>query len=173
MIELKNHILFPPISVAVGHFNLSDEWIEKVKAFCLEIGERDESSFYTSTYFTTKKVHEEPFIKQVLDHVIKDGEEFVESWIQTYDKKSGFHAPHNHRGVLVASCLYLDDGEGTYFFEPLQNRQQNVPVKRGDILYWNPELIHFSPPTEEEKTIIGMNIDYLPQVWDYITHSEP
>tara|TARA_R110000824_G_C15064428_1_gene662747 strand:- start:2 stop:493 length:492 start_codon:yes stop_codon:yes gene_type:complete len=158
MIELRNHILFPPVVVGVGHFHLSDEWIEEAKAFCLEVGERDEPSSHTTTYFTNRKVHEEPFIKQILDQAIKDGEEFIESWIQTYDKNSGFHAPHTHRGASVASCLYLNDGKGTYFYNPLTDTQENVETKKGDILYWQPELVHYSLPSTEEKTIIGMNI---------------
>jgi len=158
MIDLKSHILFPPVVVGVGHFHLTDEWIEEVKAFCLEVGNYDDLCFHTTTYFTNRKVHEEPFIKQVLDQAIRDEEEFMESWIQIYDKKSGFHAPHTHRGSSVASCLYLTDGDGTYFHNQLQDSQQNVPVKKGDILYWNPELIHYCLPSTKEKIIIGMNI---------------
>ena len=157
-IQLRNHLLFPPVYLGVGHFDLSDEWIEKVKAFCLEVGERDEPSFHTTTYFTNCQVHNDPLIKEVLDYAIKDGEEFEESWIQTYDRNSGFHAPHTHRGTSVASCLYLNDGDGTYFYNPLTDTQENVPVKKGDILYWQPDLIHYCLPSAEEKTIIGMNI---------------
>ena len=158
MINLRSHILFPPVVVGVGHFYLSDEWIEEVKAFGLKVGKYDELCFHTTTYFTNRKVHEEPFIKQILDEAIRDGEEFMESWIQVYDKKSGFHAPHAHRGASVASCLYLTDGDGTYFYNELQDTQENVPVKKGDILYWNPELTHYCLPSTEEKIIIGMNI---------------
>tara|TARA_R110000824_G_scaffold335772_2_gene522311 strand:+ start:1490 stop:1990 length:501 start_codon:yes stop_codon:yes gene_type:complete len=158
MINLRSHILFPPVVIGVGHLDLSDEWIEEVKAFCSDVGEREEPSSHATTYFTNRKVHEEPFIKQILDQAIRDEEEFLESWIQTYDKNSGFHAPHTHRGASVASCLYLNDGHGTYFYNQLQDTQENVPVKKGDILYWQPDLIHYSLPSTEEKTIIGMNI---------------
>ena len=61
--------------------------------------------------------------------------------------------------ISGSGCLFLNDGQSTYFQDPLhQNNTTTSKVKVGDVLIWDPEIYHFSPPIMEKRIILAFNL---------------
>ena len=92
--------------------------------------------------------------------VIAPEDAFDNSWVQVYEP-GGFHPIHNHVGreISGSGCLFLNDGQSTYFQDPLhQSNTTTSKVKVGDVLIWDPEIYHFSPPIMEKRIILAFNL---------------
>ena len=158
MMEKEHRQLFPPSIVIRSHINIPDGWIDKLEEWCLNHGKYDDHGF-TTTYGTANMPHSVPWIMKVLE-VIEPEDAFDNSWVQVY-KTGGFHPIHNHAGTKISGsgCLFLTDGKSTYFQDPIhRSNTATSEVKIGDVLIWDPELYHFSPPVIEKRIILAFNI---------------
>ena len=59
--------------------------------------------------------------------------------------------------------MFLNDGQSTYFQDPLH--KSNTATSKvevgdvlGDVLIWDPEIYHFSPPIMEKRIILAFNL---------------
>ena len=91
---------------------------------------------------------------------ISPPEAFDNSWVQVYDT-GGFIPIHNHSQSKISGsgCLFLTEGQSTYFQDPLhQSKTTSSKVKVGDVLIWDPEIYHFSPPVMDKRIILAFNL---------------
>ena len=112
-----------------------------------------------TTYGTKNEAHIVPWIYKVLEP-IAPAEAFDNSWVQVYEP-GGFHPIHNHTGTKISGsgCLFLTEGQSTYFQDPLhQCNTTTSKVKVGDLLIWDPEIYHFSPPVMDKRIILSFNL---------------
>jgi len=158
-IKTEHRQLFPPSIVIKSHINIPDGWIDKLEEWCLKYGKYVDHGRLTTTYGTPNMPHSVPWIKEVLDTIAPE-EAFDNSWVQVY-KTGGFHPIHNHAGTKISGsgCLFLNDGKSTYFQDPLhKSNTATSEVKMGDVLIWDPEIYHFSPPVMEKRIILAFNL---------------
>lgn len=162
MLEFTEKLLFSPIVIGQSHLNIDSEWIQKVKVWCLSNGEHSSSGNLTSTFTSDIQAHEVDWIFEVLEQIAPKNC-FVSSWVQVYEP-GGFHPIHNHAGevdVKTSGCLFLTKGISTYFQDPLHRNQTNCnpEVSPGDVILWDPELYHFSPPVKTERIVLAFNLN--------------
>tara|TARA_B100000963_G_C22393705_1_gene565641 strand:+ start:131 stop:625 length:495 start_codon:yes stop_codon:yes gene_type:complete len=151
--------LFPPTVVIKDNIKIPDGWIDKLEEWCLKYGKYVEHGRLTTTYGTANQPHAVPWIMNVLD-LIAPEEGFDNSWVQIYEP-GGFHPIHNHAGTNISGsgCLFLNDGQSTYFQDPLhQSNTATSKVEVGDVLIWDPDIYHFSPPVMEKRIILAFNL---------------
>lgn len=161
MAEFNSSPLFPPILVHKANIDVTDEWIIKVKEWCLLTGKKDVQNDLTTTFGCGQQPHQISWIMNVLSE-ISHQQTFVNSWVQVYNP-GGFHPIHNHFGNVKTSmsgCLYLTEGPTTQFQNPLHKDQissgeNTIP---GDVLLWDSRVYHFSPPVKKERIILAFNL---------------
>ena len=158
-LKTEHRQLCPPSIVIKSHIDRPDGWVDKLEEWCLKYGQYVKHGRLTTTYGTPNMPHSVPWIKELLD-VIAPEEAFDNSWVQVYEP-GGFHPIHNHvaREISASGCLFLNDGQSTYFQDPLHksnSTSSNVVV--GDVLIWDPEIYHFSPPIMEKRIILAFNL---------------
>ena len=157
--EPEQKYLFPPSIITHSSINIPDGWIDKLEKWCLKYGKYNKHGRLTTTYGTSKMPHLVPWIMEVLDPIASE-DLFDNSWVQVYEP-GGFHPIHNHAGTEIrgSGCLFLNDGQSTYFQDPIHKSNtvtSNVVV--GDVLIWDPEIYHFSPPIMEKRIILAFNL---------------
>ena len=162
MLEFTEKLLFSPIVIAQSHINVTADWIQSVKDWGLTEGKYSESGNLTSTFSSNIEAHNVDWIYSVLEQIAPK-EYFVSSWVQIYES-GGFHPIHNHSGevdVKTSGCLFLSEGSSTYFQDPLHRNQTNCNpnVSPGDVILWDPELYHFSPPVKTERIVLAFNLN--------------
>ena len=55
--------------------------------------------------------------------------------------------------------MFLTEGQSTYFQDPLHRCNTTTSkVECGDVLIWDPEIYHFSPPVMERRIILAFNL---------------
>lgn len=162
MIEFQERLLFSPIVIGESRIKVSSEWIKRVKDWCLSNGEYSQTGSLTSTFSSGVQPHEIDWIYDTLKQIAPK-ECFVNSWVQVYEP-GGFHPIHNHAGevdVKTSGCLFLSKGSSTYFQDPLHKNQSNCnpKISPGDVILWDPELYHFSPPVKTERIVLAFNLN--------------
>lgn len=162
MLEFTEKLLFSPIVIGQSHLNVDPNWIKKIKKWCLSNGNYSSTGNLTSTFNSDIESHQVDWIFDVLKEIAPK-KCFVNSWVQVYEP-GGFHPIHNHSGevnVKTSGCLFLTEGSSTYFQDPLHRNQTNCNpnVLPGDIILWDPELYHFSPPVKNERIILAFNLN--------------
>ena len=159
-LKTEHRQLFPPSIVIKSHIDIPDGWVDKIEEWCLKYGQYVKHGRLTTTYGTPNMPHSVPWIKELLD-VIAPEEAFDNSWVQVYEP-GGFHPIHNHvaREISASGCLFLNDGQSTYFQDPLhKSNSTSSKVVVGDVLIWDPEIYHFSPPIMEIRIILAFNLN--------------
>ena len=158
-LKTEHRQLFPPSIVIKSHIDIPDGWVDKIEEWCLKYGQYVKHGRLTTTYGTPNMPHSVPWIKELLD-VIAPEEAFDNSWVQVYEP-GGFHPIHNHvaREISASGCLFLNDGQSTYFQDPLhKSNSTSSKVVVGDVLIRDPEIYHFSPPIMEKRIILAFNL---------------
>ena len=157
--EPEHRQLFPPSIVIKDNIHIPDGWIDKLEEWCLKYGKYLDHGRLTTTYGTRNMPHAVPWIMEVLNFIAPE-EVFDNSWVQVYEP-GGFHPIHNHagHGVSGSGCLFLNEGQSTYFQDPLhKSNTATSKVVVGDVLIWDPEIYHFSPPIMEKRIILAFNL---------------
>tara|TARA_B100000287_G_C20303117_1_gene650721 strand:- start:47 stop:568 length:522 start_codon:yes stop_codon:yes gene_type:complete len=157
--EQGGSLLFPPVLCVRDNLSIPDGWVDKVEKWCLKSGKYNDKLKLTTTFGTSNQAHLVPWIMEVLN-LISPKETFMSSWVQVY-KPGGFHPIHNHSrgGATQSGCLFLSEGSSSYFQNPLyKSCIKNSEVKVGDVILWEPELYHFSPPVLEKRIILAFNL---------------
>ena len=157
--EPEHRQLFPPTIVVKSNIDIPDGWINKLEEWCLKYGKYVDHGRLTTTYGTPNMPHAVPWIMEVLDFIAPENL-FDNSWVQVYEP-GGFHPIHNHvaREISASGCLFLNDGQSTYFQDPLhKSNSTSSKVVVGDVLIWDPEIYHFSPPIMEKRIILAFNL---------------
>ena len=156
------HELFPPSIIIKDNISIPDGWIDKCEEWCQKYGKYVDNGRYWTTYGATNEAHLVPWIYKVLE-TISPPEAFDNSWVQVYDI-GGFIPIHNHSHqskISGSGCLFLTEGQSTYFQDPLhQNKTTSSKVKVGDVLIWDPEIYHFSPPVMDKRIILAFNLKH-------------
>ncbi len=151
--------LFPPLIITRDNISIPDGWVEKCEEWCKKYGKYVDQERFWTTFNSPNKAHGVPWIYKVLE-VIAPQDTFDNSWVQVYDP-GGFIPIHNHSQdeISGSGCLFLTEGKSTYFQNPLhQNRTTSSNVKVGDVLIWDPEIYHFSPPVMDKRIILAFNL---------------
>ena len=158
--EVEKDWLFPPTIYWQGHLDL-DDFTENFENWIQDNGEMENSRGMMTTWeYSEIEPHEEDWIAEVLQQ-ISPIETFENSWGQIYGT-GGFHPNHNHIADdnIMSGCLYLTDGPGTMFQDPLRpSRHTCKQVKAGDYMLWSPYLYHCSPPHHTQRTILAFNLN--------------
>ena len=151
--------LFPPSIIIKDNIPIPEGWIDKCEEWCKKYGKYIDHGRLWTTYGSKNEAHVVPWIYKVLEPLAPP-EAFDNSWVQVYEP-GGFHPIHNHAGSKISGtgCLFLTEGQSTYFQDPLhQSNTTTSKVKVGDILIWDPEIYHFSPPVMERRVILAFNL---------------
>ena len=125
---------------------------------------------YQSPSFNWDKFHPEgiKYIEGVLKKELKELTEFslhVKHWWININPTGTWNTPHTHPTVHFAAILYLTDTQGELCFVSHTNRVYDdayvgMNTKKGDLLVFPSDQIHFVLPNESEKdrVCISMNI---------------
>jgi hypothetical protein len=158
-IKAKKYFMFSPTIYWQGHLELDN--FTELENWIRENGEMDNSRGILTTWeYSEIEPHEEDWIAEVLQQ-ISPIETFENSWGQIYGP-GGFHPSHNHVADdnIMSGCLYLTDGPGTMFQDPLHpSRHTCKQVKAGDYMIWSPYLYHSSPPHHSNRSILAFNLN--------------
>jgi hypothetical protein len=151
--------LFPAITASLIKIEVDEGWVDDVKAWCLLTGQYREHSNLISTYEEESQPHQIDWMWEVLEKIGYWKEHFTNSWVQVY-QTAGFQPPHNHSGggVTLSGCLYLTEGPSSYFTDPYRQKTNFRNCQVGDVIMWDPELFHFSPPVETERVVMPFNL---------------
>jgi len=91
----------------------------------------------------------------------------VQSWWYNISGKGHWNTPHTHTGSDFALVLYLTDSDGLlrlmsphYMRMEENNKWINVNAKKGDIVIFPADLIHYVMPNtkETDRVCISMNL---------------
>ena len=91
----------------------------------------------------------------------------VISWWININGKGHWNTPHTHSNADFALVLYLTDSDGLLrFMSPHHMRLQedngyaSIDAKKGDILMFPSDIIHYVTPNpkEEDRISISMNL---------------
>ena len=151
-------VLFPPITVDLIRIKVTPEWIDEIRNWCFLHGESRQHSNVLSTYYAEEQPHQVEWIWEVLQQITARPF-FVNSWVQIY-QTAGFQPPHNHVGqdITTSGCLYLTAGSSTYFTDPYLQKTNFRTCSVGDVMFWDPQLYHFSPPVLDERIVLAFNL---------------
>ena len=155
----KHQQLFPPSIVVKDNIPIPEGWIDKCEEWCKKYGKYIDHGRLWTTYGSKNEAHVVPWIYKVLEPLAPQ-DAFDNSWVQVYEP-GGFHPIHNHagHGVSGSGCLFLNEGQSTYFQDPLhKSNTATSKVVVGDVLIWDPEIYHFSPPIMEKRIILAFNL---------------
>jgi hypothetical protein len=162
--KVEQHWLFPPITFWVGNIDVTD-FTERFNKWIFDNGEQNDSRGMVTTWGSQSQPHKVPWIANYLKK-ISPIDTFINSWGQVYGL-GGFHPNHNHQSdeVAISGCLYLEEGPGTMFQDPLvKNNNIFKRVHAGDFMLWSPHLYHCSPPCSQKRSILAFNLrDYNPR----------
>jgi hypothetical protein len=122
---------------------------------------------YQSPMFDWKEFHPQGI--EYIDKVVGDIFPFkVESWWYNINGKGHWNLPHSHANCHLALILYLTDSDGLLsLMSPFPQRivdrlgdHINVDAKKGDILIFPSDIVHFVRPNEREtdRVCISMNL---------------
>jgi hypothetical protein len=160
-IKATQHLLFPPITYWSGNIDLPKSFLSRFHNWVEKNGERKPKLKMTTSWENPdREPHEVIWIAKVLQQ-ISPIDTFVNSWGQLYEV-GGFHSVHNHVSDEneISGCLYLTDGPGTLFQDPLMpSRHTCKEVRKGDFMIWNPYLYHSSPPHHSNRIILAFNLN--------------
>ena len=129
---------------------------------------------YQSPSFNWKEFHPQgiEYINNVISKLIEDVESpyyknvKVQEWWYNINEKGCWNIPHTHPGSDLALVLYLTDSDGLlslldpYAYRGIYPQIKNMNAKKGDILIFPSDLMHFVMPNqrEEDRICISMNL---------------
>ncbi len=82
-------------------------------------------------------------------------------WFNQYDIGESQAYLHIHKGALISGCYFVElenHKDSTIFTNPSLSKGYQIPVKEGDILFWDPMIPHIAPVVEGLKTVISFNL---------------
>ena len=85
-------------------------------------------------------------------------------WFNQYDPGESECYIHCHQNASISGAYFVEfekSKDSTIFVNPSATVGYQVPVKEGDILFWDPMLPHAAPVTKGLKTIISFNLNML------------
>ena len=85
-------------------------------------------------------------------------------WFNQYDPGESECYIHCHQNASISGIYFLElenSKDSTIFVNPSATIGYQVPVKEGDVLFWDPMISHTAPVTEGLKTIISFNLNML------------
>ena len=84
-------------------------------------------------------------------------------WFNQYEIGESECFIHIHQGATLSGAYFVElekNKDSTLFVNPSATVGYQVPVKEGDILFWDPMLPHAAPVTRGLKTVISFNLNY-------------
>ena len=84
-------------------------------------------------------------------------------WFNQYEIGESECFIHIHQGATISGAYFVElekNKDSTIFVNPSATVGYQVPVKEGDILFWDPMLPHAAPVTRGLKTVISFNLNY-------------
>ena len=122
---------------------------------------------YQTPAFEWKEFHPQGI--EYIENVVGDIFKFkVESWWYNINGQGHWNSPHTHPNSDLALVLYLTDSDGLLnlmspFSQRIIKRSGNhikVNAKKGDILMFPSDLVHYVMPNqrEEDRISISMNL---------------
>ena len=123
---------------------------------------------YQSSLIGWKNFHPEgrEYIEKILKENFKEQIQVISWWINI-NGKGHWNTPHTHSNADFALVLYLTDSDGLLrFMSPHHMRLQEdngyatIDAKKGDILMFPSDIIHYVTPNpkEEDRISISMNL---------------
>jgi uncharacterized protein (TIGR02466 family) len=124
---------------------------------------------YQSPNFKFEEFHPQgiELINKTVDNAIERNFEII-GWWYNINGKGDYNTPHTHPGSDLALVLYLTETDGLlYFVNPFSHRKMELDntafsphTKKGDILIFPADLLHFVKPNqrEEDRVSISMNL---------------
>ena len=85
-------------------------------------------------------------------------------WFNQYEPGESECFIHNHQNASVSGVYFVElekYKDSTIFVNPSATIGYQVPVKEGDILFWDPMIPHAAPVTKGLKTIISFNLNMI------------
>lgn len=82
-------------------------------------------------------------------------------WFNQYDIGESEVYLHIHKNALISGCYFVElenHKDSTIFVNPSLSTGYQVPVKEGDVLFWDSMIPHLAPVVEGLKTIISFNL---------------
>ena len=122
---------------------------------------------YQTPAFKWKEFHPQgiEYINKIVGDIFKFK---VESWWYSINGQRHWNSPHTHPNSDLALVLYLTDSDGLLnLMSPFSQRiikrsadHVNVDAKKGDILIFPSDLVHYVIPNqrEEDRISISMNL---------------
>ena len=124
---------------------------------------------YQTPFLGWKDFHPQgiEYIEKVVGDIFKFK---VKEWWYNINGKGDSNMPHTHPGVDMALVLYLTDSDGLLsFIHPFSmrvfeiekhNHYVGVNAKKGDIVIFPADIMHFVKPNprEEDRISISMNL---------------
>ena len=167
---MKKHEIFPtPVWHEEGSISqqLIDELYEGayVCKESVESAQLSNQGGYQSPSFKWDQFHPEG--KKYINNVVGDIFEFnVEGWWYNINSQGDWNSPHTHPNVDLALVLYLTETDDLLTFvntHPTLNDPMvgySPHIKKGDILIFPSQLMHFVKQNEreEDRISISMNI---------------
>ena len=83
-------------------------------------------------------------------------------WFNQYEPGESECYIHNHQNASISGVYFVElekCKDATIFVNPSATIGYQVPVKEGDILFWDPMLPHTAPVTRGLKTVISFNLN--------------
>jgi hypothetical protein len=158
--SMKKFMPFKPNYIFAKQMDVTKEWIDMVRDWCLEVGRYEHKTKLTTTFdYDGPEPHHIDWMADVLE-LIYPLEFWANSWAQVYEPY-GYHTSHNHFDIdhEMSGCLYLRSKESSMFQNPLYPSQHiSSPVKQGTTLLWDSAMYHSSPPERGERVILAFNI---------------
>ena len=120
---------------------------------------------YQSPSFSWKEFHPEgiKYIEKLLNDIL--GKFEVTGWWCNINPKGAWNKPHTHPNSDFALVWYLTDSDGLLnlmnpFLQRRNSKNINVNAKKGDILIFPGDIIHYVMPNtkETDRVCISMNL---------------
>lgn len=146
--KLKNNILSSirdtPTSPSKFHTLKNHDWDVPPNV------ERKYAEFFIPSFLEVAK----PFIEK---HSLPR----YQYWFNQYEPGQDECFIHVHQNSVISGVYFVElerQKDSTIFVSPDARKGYQIPVKEGDILFWNSMLPHLAPKTKGMKTIISFNL---------------
>ena len=121
---------------------------------------------YQSPSFNWEDFH--PYGKEVVKDIVSKAIEIdfnISNWWYNINGKEAWNLPHCHPGSYLALVWYITDSDGLLplmnpFLQRRNSNNVNVTAKKGDIIIFPADLLHYVMPNprEEDRISISMNL---------------
>ena len=149
------------------HFWIVDELYQGAYKFKERYPSENKSNQegYQSPSFSWKEFHPEgiKYIEKILNDIL--GKFEVTGWWCNINPKGAWNKPHTHPDSDFALVWYLTDSDGLLnlmnpFLQRRNSKNINVNAKKGDIVIFPSDIIHYVKPNqrEEDRISISMNL---------------